>query len=189
MALLFDQCPGGRIEEAIETLVRRPPELGISYPSNACWRYWALAKHGRIDAVLRDLRQHWATMPSVRLNNTIGEEWTTKPDSTSQWSHTAIVPIYSLFMDIAGLRPAEPGFARVVVRPQFGDLGALELTAHTVRGPIAFAAQATAAGHRVSVTLPKDTPGDLLLPSGLRAWRLLPARPVRIEVPRVSSSN
>jgi alpha-L-rhamnosidase len=169
MALLFEQYPGGRVQEAIDTLVARPPELGLSYPSNACWRYWALARHGRIDAVLRDLRERWATMASVRLNNTIGEEWTTRPDSTSQWSHTAIVPLYSLYMDVAGIRPAAPGFARVAVRPQLGDLRSLEVTARTVRGPVTVAAEASGAGHRVEVTLPPDTPGELALPAGAAA--------------------
>ncbi|HXY42036.1 MAG TPA: alpha-L-rhamnosidase C-terminal domain-containing protein, partial [Vicinamibacteria bacterium] len=166
MALLFDQYPGGRVREAIDTLVALPPGLGLSYPSNACWRYWALARHGRIDAVLRDLRQRWATMPSVLLNNTIGEEWTTRPDSTSQWSHTAIVPLYSLYMDIAGIRPAEPGFARVAVRPQPGDLKEVSVTARTVRGEVTVSAEASGAVHRVAVTLPGDTPGELLLPAG-----------------------
>ena len=179
-ALLWDQFPGGRVREALETLVARPPELGISYPSNACWRYWALARHGRIEAVLRDLREHWAAMPSVLLNNTIGEEWTTKPDSTSQWSHTAIVPIYSLFMDIAGIRPAAPGFAEVVVRPQLGDLGSLELTARTVRGPIGFAAEGKGASHRVSVTLPPDTPGRLVTATG-GSVPLAPGRTTTID--------
>ncbi len=168
-ALLFDLYPPARVDAALKVLVERPPTLGISYPSNACWRYWALAKYGRIDAVLRDLRERWATMPSVRLNNTVGEEWTTKPDSTSQWSHTAIVPLYSLFMDVAGIRPAAPGFARAAIRPQLGDLASLELTAHTVRGPISFSAEATSTGHRVSVALPADTPGELLLPAGTPA--------------------
>ncbi len=29
------------------SLVECPPEMGFSYPSNACWRLWALAKGGR----------------------------------------------------------------------------------------------------------------------------------------------
>jgi hypothetical protein len=170
------------VQPALDALVSLPPDLGLSYPSNACWRYWALARHGRIDAVLRDLRERWATMPSVRLNNTIGEEWTTRPDSTSQWSHTAIVPLYSLYMDVAGIRPARPGFAEVSVRPQLGDLASLELTARTVRGPIGFAARRTAAGHQVTVNLPEATPGLLVTPAGQRVP--LPAgRSTTVEVP------
>src|SRR5258706_291065 len=41
-AILFDQCPRGATAAALRALVERPPELGISYPANAVWRYWAL---------------------------------------------------------------------------------------------------------------------------------------------------
>jgi hypothetical protein len=55
--------------------------MGFSYPANAGWRLWALAKGGRADVVLQDLRERWATMDSVKLNNTIQEDWLAKPDS------------------------------------------------------------------------------------------------------------
>ncbi|MBL9125988.1 MAG: alpha-L-rhamnosidase N-terminal domain-containing protein, partial [Verrucomicrobiales bacterium] len=64
-AILFDQCPAGRIAEVVSVLADAPSSLGESYPCNAGWRYWALAKAGRVDVVLRALRERWATMPSV----------------------------------------------------------------------------------------------------------------------------
>jgi hypothetical protein len=167
--LLFDQCPEGRVGETVAALAEPPSDLGLSYPANAHWRLWALARHGRIDVVLRELRHRWAAMPSVLLNNTIAEQWEVRPDSTDQWSHCAVSPLLLLFMDIAGIRPAAPGFERVWVRPQLGDLPALELTVHTVRGPIGFRAEPAGGGHRVWLTLPEACPGELLLPEGVPA--------------------
>ena len=122
-----------------------------------------LAKAGRADVILHDFRRRWATMNSVKWNNTIQEAW----DAVRQYGRMeplALSPIYVLFGDIAGIRAAAPGFARVQVRPQLGDLADLELVYRTVRGPIRFKAEAASEGHRVSVSLPKDCEGELLLP-------------------------
>ena len=64
-AILFDQCPGGNTAASLQALVECPAEMGLSYPCNACWRYWALARLGRADVVVREFRQRWATMKSV----------------------------------------------------------------------------------------------------------------------------
>jgi hypothetical protein len=165
-AVLYDQCPGGQIAAVARALVECPPELGLSYPANACWRYWALARLGRADVVLKDFRDRWARMASVVQNNTIQEIWNARPDTADQWSHCAVAPIYVLFTDIAGIRPSAPGFARCKVRPQLGDLGHLDLTAYTVRGPIRLVARLTGDHHRVSLTLPPECTGELLVPAG-----------------------
>ena len=59
-----------------------------------------------------------------------------------------------------------PCFARCQIRPQLADLGDVKLTYYTVRGPIHFAAERQAGGHRVSVRLPAGCEGELLLPRG-----------------------
>jgi hypothetical protein len=117
-------------------LANTPAEMGFSYPANAGWRLWALAKGGRVDSVISDLRTRWAAMDSVRLNNTLQEFWKVQADSTSQWSHCAVVPLYVLYMNIAGIKPLLPGYCRYEIVPQFADIDSLELTAHTVLGPI-----------------------------------------------------
>jgi hypothetical protein len=190
-SILFDQCPGGAVQAALQALVECPPEMGLSYPCNAGWRYWALSKLGRTDVVLKDLRQRWAVMPSVTLNNTLQEDWTVRSDSTSQWSHCALAPFFVLYMDIAGIRPTAPGFARCQIRPQMGDLGQLSLTARTVRGPIQFDARAERDGHEVRVSLPAGCEGEVLVrpassvplreltqphPLGLKRYRLEPGQ-------------
>jgi hypothetical protein len=165
-ALLFGQCPRGKTDGVVQALAEPSVELGLSYPANAHWRLQALARHGRIDVVLRELRYRWAVLPSVVQNNTIAEQWEPRPDTTDQWSHAAVSPLFLLVMDIAGIRPGEPGFRKVVVRPQLGDMPAVELTVHTGLGPIGFRSQPEVEGHRVWITLPADCEGELRLPSG-----------------------
>jgi alpha-L-rhamnosidase len=170
-AILFDQCPG-TTGASVRALTECPPELGISYPCNAGWRYWALAKAGRAEVVIGELRARWASMPSVLLNNTLQEDWTAPADSGAQWSHCAQAPLFVLFMDIAGIRPIEPGFRRCRIRPQLGDLPDLELTAHTVRGPIEFQARRERGGHRVSVSLPSGCEAEIVSPDSARPMRV-----------------
>lgn len=162
-ALLFDQCPNGQTSACLEVLATCPPSLGISYPCNAGWRYWALARLGRVDVVLKDFRERWATMLSVIENNSIQETWEAAADSTSQWSHCAVSPLYVLFMDIAGIRPITPGFQRCQIRPQLGDLEGLDLTCHTPQGLIGFEAKKMANGHDITLSLPAGCEGELLV--------------------------
>ena len=196
-AILFDQCPGNNTAAALKALAECPPEMGISYPCNANWRYWALARLGRSDVVLGDFRRRWSTMRSVTLNNAIQECWDAAADGTAEWSHCALSPIYVLFQDIAGIRPTAPGFAKLQVRPQLADLDNLELTYHTVRGPIRFVAVKQPAGHRVWITLPPGCEAELLLPAktvtdleplaakhplGLNRYRLEAGKENRVEL-------
>ena len=117
-AILFDQCPDKQSAEALRSLVECPPEMGFSYPANACWRLWALAKSGRADVILTDLRQRWATMASVKQNNTLQEDWQVQPDTGQQWSHCPVVPLYIAYQGLMGLKPLEPGFKRFELRPR-----------------------------------------------------------------------
>jgi hypothetical protein len=55
------------------------------------------------------------------------------------------------------------------VRPQLGDLGHLDITAHTVRGRIRLVADKAGGLHHVAITLPAGCPGELLLPAGTAA--------------------
>jgi hypothetical protein len=166
MSVLFDQCPNGRTGAALQALADRPPEMGFSYPPNQCWRHWALAEAGRIDVVLGEWRQVWARLPSVLENCTMSEDWDPRPDSCDQFSHASVAPLLSLFMDVAGIRPLAPGFGKVLVRPQLGDLPAVDLTAWTVRGPIRFAAELSDGAHEGRVSLPADCAGELRVPAG-----------------------
>jgi len=165
-AILFDQCPENQTDAAVRELAECPPEMGFSYPANAGWRLWALAKGGRADIIVSDLRRRWATLASVKENNTLQEDWQAPADSGSQWSHCPVVPVYITFHGLLGLRPLEPGFKTYELRPQFGDLVDLEATAHTAAGPIAVQMHGAAGAREVMLKLSDAGQGELLLPEG-----------------------
>lgn len=196
-AILFDQVPGGKTAPLVNALVECPPEMGFSYPANAGWRLWALGKAGRPDVIVKDLRERWAKMDSVRLNNTLQEDWTAQPDSGSQWSHCAVVPLYVLYMSLAGFRPLEPGFARCEIRPQLADLSGVDLVAHTPRGPIVLAATGRQGDRELRITPPEGCAAELVLPenetvnlkaagaasaSGTKRYVLPPGRETRLQL-------
>ena len=140
-AVLFDQCPHGRTDAVLRVLAECPPEMGFSYPANAGWRLWALGKGGRADVIVKDFRERWANMESVRLNNTLQEDWHAKPDSGSEWSHCPVAPLYVTTMSLAGINPLVPGFKRCEIRPQLADLelartnGAFRPRPHRIQQP------------------------------------------------------
>jgi alpha-L-rhamnosidase len=162
-AVLFDQCPGDDVSAAVKALADCPREMGFSYPANAGWRLWALGKAGRGEVIVDDLRNRWADMKSVLLNNTLAEDWECQPDSGSQWSHCAVVPVYALYMSVAGIRPLEPGFARCEIRPQLASLGSLDLVAQTVRGPIRLSSRGKLGVRELSIEVPPTCQADLVV--------------------------
>lgn len=196
-SILFDQCPGLRTDSGLQALADCPAEMGLSYPANAGWRLWALAKGGRADIIVKDLRERWATMDSVKLNNTLQEDWEVKPDSGQQWSHCAVAPLYIAYMGLAGIRPVEPGFKKVEIRPQPADLERLELTAQTVRGPLHFRSEGKKGERHVELELPSGCDGGLVVrreenlnlpvsvspaPAGFLRYRLSAGQSVRLRL-------
>jgi alpha-L-rhamnosidase len=163
-AILFDQFPDSQSAAAVRLLVECPPEMGFSYPANAGWRLWALARSGRADVIVADLRRRWATMASVKENNTLQEDWQALPDSGAQWSHCAVVPIYIAYHGLLGLKPLEPGFKRFELRPQLGDLEDLDLTAFTVQGPVSLRSRGMLGERELVLQLPSGGQGELVLP-------------------------
>jgi alpha-L-rhamnosidase len=166
-AILYNYCPGNDREASLQALVDCPAEMGLSYPANAYWRYWALARMSRMDVVLGDFRSRWATMGSVIHNNTLQENWTANPDSTAEWSHCPVAPLYILHMDIVGLRPTEAGFAACDIRPQLSTLGALETVIHTVKGAFTFQAEKKGDLYEARLTVPEGCEATLILPEDL----------------------
>jgi hypothetical protein len=102
-------------------------------------------------------------MDSVHLNNTMQEFWTVIPDSGSQWSHASIAPLFSVYMDIAGIKPLEPAYKKFQVYPQPGHLESLELENYTPSGPIGFSLTGKKGNRLLKLKIPKNTTCQLVL--------------------------
>jgi len=162
-AILFNQCPGGNIKRSLELLVNRPPQLGISYPCNAIWPAWALSSAGRMDIVLKDLRTKWASMASVRLNNTLQEDWVCYPDGSSQWSHCAQTPLIMMHQGVAGIKPITPGYTTFQIYPQLDNLNAVDIITYTIAGPIIFKSKGMLGARKLSLEIPVGTTAELIV--------------------------
>ncbi len=162
-AILYGSLPEEARSEAGKVLAEKPPELGLSYVPNTCWRYWALAELGRVDVILRELREIWAEMPSVVENNTISELWSPRRDSSDQWSHCGVVPLYLVYTSLVGVKVLESGCRRLELRPQPGDLERLEATVATALGPMPFRLTGPLGGRRLTVVPPEDCRLELVV--------------------------
>lgn len=134
-ALLYGFGPkgGGRMAEM---LVEQPADLGLSYPANTPWLYWALIEAGRIDAVIKDLKKRWVGLPSVVLNGSIQEMWAIDLGSIHLMSHCAVGPLTALYHGLLGLKPLKPGYAEYQIRPTLSGLKSVEITAHLPIGAL-----------------------------------------------------
>ena len=138
-AILFDLIPSGNYEIAGHILADKPPQLRLSYPPNSNWYLWALGKTGNADAILEDFNDRWIQLNSIHENNTMQEAWRARPDSSSQWSHAAIAPLFTVYSELAGIKPLKAGYKYFRIEPNPGSLDFLELQNYTPYGPIEFA--------------------------------------------------
>jgi len=162
-AVLYDFCPGNDTDPSVEILAQCPPQLGISYPANAIWRYWALARKNKIDVVLDDFRKRWCTMDSVNENNTLQENWKARYDSPDEWSHCPQSALIILYHGILGLHPLTPGFGSCTVCPQPGDIKEISFLAHTASGTIGFKCSGPRGKRKMTFAIPQGMHCELLL--------------------------
>jgi Bacterial alpha-L-rhamnosidase C-terminal domain len=158
-AVIHNQVTDNQQFKLVEILSSVPKNLGISYPANAIWRHWALAKGQRMDVILQEFTTRWHDMPSVQLNNTLAEIWNHTPDNSSEWSHAPLSPMFILYMEIAGIKPIKAGYETVEIAPQLGDLQQVSLTNYTVRGAIKVNFEQTEKALKANIELPPTMTG------------------------------
>ncbi len=164
LAVEYGLCPEGKIGKSIELIIAKPKNLGIDNSTEpVAWGWWALIKGGRADLVLKDFREWYETMPSIRQNNTIQEFYGGKPDKEENWSHCCVAPLYVATMSLAGIQPIEPGYKQYEIRPQLADLPDLSLTVYTPKGEIKFLAKGNKGARKLTLTLPVDEEGILVV--------------------------
>ena len=123
----------------------------------------ALYAAGRGDAALKfmtnDSMRGWYN--GLRLGTTITlEAWDDSFKPNQDWNHIAgAAPGNAIPFGLMGVRPVEPGFSRVEIRPQIGNLDWAEMTLPTIRGSIEMHID----GKKLIVTIPANMTADIWL--------------------------
>jgi len=112
-----------------------------------------------------DTKRSWMNM--IRAGSTVTTEaWDEyyKPNLT--WNHAwGAAPANIIVRRLMGVRPLEPAFRLLEIKPQPGNLSELELKTPTIRGPVETNWLSEGKEFRLKVRIPANTKAHLWLPS------------------------
>jgi alpha-L-rhamnosidase len=105
-----------------------------------------------------DLLGPWRTMVSLGLTT-----WAEQPEPTRSDSHAwSAHPNYDLLRIVAGIRPATPGFASVVIEPNLGALRHIQASEPHPAGRIDVEYTRARDAVNTRISLPDGLPGELI---------------------------
>lgn len=129
-----------------------------------------LFRYGRPQAAIEliDSREprSWHNMIQQGATMTM-EAWDQRYKPNQDWNHAwATGPAAAVGRWLVGVRPLEPGYQRMVIAPQPGDLDFFDARVPTIRGPVEMRWQRSNGSAELQLTLPANTTAELLLPIG-----------------------
>lgn len=131
----------------------------------------AMYRHGEADYALSLMTaahdRGWLNM--LRAGSTVTlEAWDWKYKNNLDWNHAwGAAPAGAIPRWLVGVRPLEPGFARILVSPQPGSLEHFSARVPTIRGPVTVEYRRDARGYDLEVGLPPNTRAVLRPPSAV----------------------
>lgn len=173
LPLAFGLVPEASRERVVETLVRDVMEthdghLNTGFHGTA-YLLPVLTDAGHVDVAYtvasQDTYPSWGHWIAEHDATTHYEMWDLDARSRDHYAFGAIDAWF--YGDLAGVRPAEPGFEHVAVSPSFPtDLNWVRARVQTVRGPITSAWERTGPDRiELRVALPGNTTGAIELPA------------------------
>ncbi|MGN6198433.1 family 78 glycoside hydrolase catalytic domain [Humibacter sp.] len=139
---------------------------------------WALSETGHIEDAYRLLLERecpsWL-YPVTMGATTIWERWdsmlpdgTINPGEMTSFNHYALGAVADwIYQVVGGIRPAEPGYARVLIQPQPGPGIAWARTAYeAASGRIAVSWRTGDDGFTLEASVPEGVPATIVLPDG-----------------------
>lgn len=119
-----------------------------------------------LELMTNDSDRGWLNMIRVGATMTT-EAWDQKymPKYYS-WNHAwSASPVHIISRRMMGIRPAEPGFGKIIIKPQPGDLEWARIKLPTIRGPIeASLKQKAGTSFELNITIPANTTAKVYLP-------------------------
>lgn len=164
-ALAFGLVPGDRQAGVVEHLRSRGMACSV-YAAQHLIDGLCRAGAGdhALDLMTSTGERSWAHM-IYDVGSTITlEAWDDRFKPNQDWNHAwGAAPANLIPRRVMGIMPVEPGFGRVRIAPQIGELTAASIRHPTIRGPIDLRIEQTAESYRVVVKLPDTMTGELAL--------------------------
>ena len=127
-----------------------------------------------LQLMTNDSDRGWLNMIRVGATMTT-EAWDLKYDPQDMsWSHAwSASPAHIIPRKIMGIQPAEPGYGKIIIKPQPGDLKWAKMKLPTIRGNILVdVAQDPGTSFTVNTTIPANTTARVYLPKLSENYRL-----------------
>ena len=165
LAVLTDALPVAQHKAILRKILTDPrpgePALGQATFYFRMYLFEALHKAGAADLVPQALAP-WKALLADGLSTTPESFVSVRKIVRSECHPWSTAPAYHFFATVAGIRPAEPGFRKLTVAPNFGELSAMEGTYPIPAGDVVFSLKKTGTGLSGTVTLPDGVSGTLI---------------------------
>jgi hypothetical protein len=118
-----------------------------------------------IELMTRDEMRGWVNMMNAGSTITM-EAWDIKVKPNLDWNHAwGAAPANILPRFVLGVRPLEPGFSSILIRPQVGSLEGVQGTVPTVRGPVTVGVRREGSrSYKLTVSIPVNATARVELP-------------------------
>jgi|LSQX01.1.fsa_nt_gb alpha-L-rhamnosidase len=164
MALLGDSSPDpdANLKALLETPGLERTTIYFSY-----YLLETFGKNNLPDEIYKRL-DFWFGLRAKGLRTTVERGDPTRSDCHAWGVH----PMFHAYATLAGIRPSEPGFKKVEIRPQPGPLKQIEASLiHPCGGYIELDLKVDSAGkYNGSVSVPDSIAADLVLPGCRKSW-------------------
>ncbi|MDF7799047.1 alpha-L-rhamnosidase C-terminal domain-containing protein [Pontiellaceae bacterium B1224] len=163
--LAFDLVPETNMQavaDFVESRGMAPSVYGAQYLLDG------LYNAGRDQAALELMRstgpRSWWNMMEEGSMVTL-EAWGQAYKSNLDWNHAwGAAPANIIPRQLMGVTPLEPGFEKIQIKPQIGDLEFASLTMPTVRGPVSVSVEQHEASNRYVIEIPANTTAAVHIP-------------------------
>lgn len=93
------------------------------------------------------------------------EAWDIKYKNNLDWNHAwGAAPANIIPRHLVGVQPLEPGFSKIQIKPQIGDLEFVDAQVPTIRGSVLVSVQQDEARYALNITIPGNTTAKVYLP-------------------------
>ena len=117
-----------------------------------------------LQLITNETDRGWLNM--LRTGATITTEaWDLKYKNNMTWNHAwGASPAYHIARNIMGVKPLDPTFKRIQIKPQPGDLKHASIKTPTIRGSVKVSFEKSEGSFDMEFTIPANTSAQVVLP-------------------------